>query len=659
MLAPLLFVLVSQSPVTLQDPNTTARAKVVTTSGGALQVSCVGGTCSGGGGGGGSVGDGGYTVVIQGTRLDAGAAWEVFAAALPLPSGAATSANQTTLGSQTTKLNDGTDTALISAGGALLIDGTATVQPVSGTVTANQGGAPWSLNQTQWNGVAVSVGAGASGTGTVRVMLASDSALAANQSVNTAQVNGAAVNVGTGAAGTGTQRVAVASDSAITANAGTNLNTSSLALSATQTDRTQKAQVTDGTRDGTVKAASTAAIATDTSLVVAVSPNSPLPTGANVIGHVIADTGSTTAVTGNVTAVQATGTNLHVVTDATSVLAANQSVNVSQVNGVTTSTGIGASGTGSIRTASLVHDGTTAAGVIAATTALKTDTSSIAGTATSTGVGASGAGVQRIAALIHDGTDTLLISAGGAALVDGTATTQPVSISAANFPDNEPFNVAQINGVTPLMGVGASGTGALRTASLIHDGTTVAGVIAGTTALKTDTSSVAGTATSTGVGASGAGVQRVASLIHDGTNTAAVKAASTAAATTDTALVVGVSPNGGNPCQNPSATLVGIAGATSGTAAVQLVALSGSTKIYICSVNITGVSGTTPTFSLKYGTGSACATGGVTILGAWTTAANTVYTFYEPFVTPAGQALCYVDTGTSPVQNYAIAYVQQ
>jgi hypothetical protein len=145
----------------------------------------------------------------------------------------------------------------------------------------------------------------------------------------------------------------------------------------------------------------------------------------------------------------------------------------------------------------------------------------------------------------------------------------------------------------------------------------------------------------------------------DGTNTAAVKAASTAAVATDPAFVVVSSPNGGNPCDNPSATLVGIAGATSGTVAVQLVALSGSTKIYLCAVNITGISGTTPTFSLKYGTGTACATGGVTILGAWTTAANTVYTFYQPFVTPAGQELCYLNTGTTPIQNYAITYVQQ
>lgn len=40
-----------------------------------------------------------------------------------------------------------------------------------------------------------------------------------------------------------------------------------------------------------------------------------LPAGSNVIGHVIADSGSTTAVTGNVTVVQPTGTNLHTVID--------------------------------------------------------------------------------------------------------------------------------------------------------------------------------------------------------------------------------------------------------------------------------------------------------------------------------------------------------
>lgn len=116
---------------------------------------------------------------------------------------------------------------------------------------------------------------------------------------------------------------------------------------------------------------------------------------------------------------------------------------------------------------------------------------------------------------------------------------------------------------------------------------------------------------------------------------------------------------GGHPCQNPSATLAMVNGSTSGTAAVQLIALSGTAKIYVCSLVVVGVSGTTPTFSLSYGTGTACATGNSVILGSWTTAANTVYSFPFPFaVTPGGQALCYVQTGTSPVSRYVLTYVQ-
>lgn len=36
------------------------------------------------------------------------------------------------------------------------------------------------------------------------------------------------------------------------------------------------------------------------------------------------------------------------------------------------------------------------------------------------------------------------------------------NVTVGTFPDNEPFNVAQLNGVTPLMGSGATGTGSLR-----------------------------------------------------------------------------------------------------------------------------------------------------------------------------------------------------
>ncbi len=258
-------------------------------------------------------------------------------------------------------------------------------------------------------------------------------------------------------------------------------------------------------------------------------------------------------------------------------------------------------------------------------------------------------------------------------------TTQPVSGTVTanagtgtfNIQSNASVNVAQVNGVTTSTGNGVSGTGVQRV-TIASDNT---GFAVNNTQQGTASQNVAqfgGTNVTTGTGVGGAGIPRV--TISNDSSLAAnqsvninqiaavtpvMAAASTAAAAADRGLVVSISPNGGNPCQNPAATLSAVAGATSGTAAVQLVALSGSTKIYICSVNVTGVSGTTPTFSLKYGTGTACATGGVTILGAWTTTANTVYTFNQPFVTPAGQALCYLDSGTTPVQNYAITYVQQ
>lgn len=49
-----------------------------------------------------------------------------------------------------------------------------------------------------------------------------------------------------------------------------------------------------------------------------------LPAGSALIGHVINDSGSTTAITGNVTVIQPTGTNLHAVLDTTSTTAVTQ-----------------------------------------------------------------------------------------------------------------------------------------------------------------------------------------------------------------------------------------------------------------------------------------------------------------------------------------------
>ena len=123
---------------------------------------------------------------------------------------------------------------------------------------------------------------------------------------------------------------------------------------------------------------------------------------------------------------------------------------------------------------------------------------------------------------------------------------------------------------------------------------------------------------------------------------------------------VQITTAGGNPCLNPASILNAVLISTSGTSSVQMVALSGTTKIYPCSLNVVGVSGTSPTFSIVYGTGTACATGQTVYLGAWTTTANTVYQFHGPLPpTPAGQALCYLDTGTTPIQRVTLSYVQQ
>lgn len=127
-----------------------------------------------------------------------------------------------------------------------------------------------------------------------------------------------------------------------------------------------------------------------------------------------------------------------------------------------------------------------------------------------------------------------------------------------------------------------------------------------------------------------------------------------------TGVAVFQDPTGQNPCYNPSSTLLSTTAQTSGTAAAQIVGLSGSTKIYICSMSVIGVSGTTPTFSLVDGTGSNCASNQAAIVAAFTPTAGVIYNFDSPVaVLPAGYALCYLQTGTTPIASYVITYIQQ
>lgn len=157
--------------------------------------------------------------------------------------------------------------------------------PVSGTVTVDQGTNPWTVVQSpnEW------VVAGETRTLAPTYLDGQENALSLTLNGALRVDNSGIVQpvIGTVTANQGTSPWIISGS--VTANAGTNLNTSALALAATQTDRTQKTQITDGTRDGTVKAGSTPAGAADTSFVVGLSPNSPLPTGSNTIGALTAN----------------------------------------------------------------------------------------------------------------------------------------------------------------------------------------------------------------------------------------------------------------------------------------------------------------------------------------------------------------------------------
>lgn len=118
--------------------------------------------------------------------------------------------------------------------------------------------------------------------------------------------------------------------------------------------------------------------------------------------------------------------------------------------------------------------------------------------------------------------------------------------------------------------------------------------------------------------------------------------------------------NGGNPCMDPSIYLQTASGQTSGTTLTQVIPLVTGQQIYICSLAIQGVSGTTPTLSWSYGTGANCGTGTTTLIPSMATAAGAFFPFPMPVTkVPAGKALCYQGGGTTPVQNYVLTYVQK
>lgn len=358
----------------------------------------------------------------------------VSSASLPLPAGASTSAKQPALGTAGTASTDVLSVQGIASMTALKTDSSATTQPVSGTfwqatqpvsgtVTANiQANA--STNVAQVNGVTPLMGNGVTGTGSLRVTLASDT----SSNTNAFKVDGSAV----------TQPVS----GTITANIGT---TNGVALDASVTGlQVAQGSTSSGQKGGLAQGAVTTAAPTYTTAQT--SPLSLTTAGALRVDN----SAVTQPVSGTITANAGSGTfNIQT----------NAAVNTAQIAGTTTASGNGGTTTGTQRV-TISNDSTgqvaLAAGsaTIGALTANQSvNTAQVAGATALTGNGVTGTGSQRVTIA----SDNTAFSVN--AVESGTWTVQP-----GNTPNTTPWLVSAqsstTGGWTPYTYVSAASTNA-------------------------------------------------------------------------------------------------------------------------------------------------------------------------------------------------------
>lgn len=303
----------------------------------------------------------------------------ISAAALPLPSGAATSVNQvtnaaqgSTTSGQTGSLVQGAVTTAaptyvtaqtsplsLTTGGALRIDGSGSTQPVSlatNTPTLAAGSAivgKFGIDQTT--------------PGTTNAVAVTNSSFAVTGPLTDAQLRATAVPISlTSTTITGTSAVSA----------------TSLPLP------------TGAATETTISALNAKVTAVNTG---AVTISTALPTGANVIGSV---TQSGTWNVGSVTTLPALPTGANVI----GALTANQSVNTAQINGITPLMGNGATGTGSPRVT--IASDNTAFSVIATQVVGSNATTGDTGAKTATGNGATltNAGNKGVQVVVNLGT---------------------------------------------------------------------------------------------------------------------------------------------------------------------------------------------------------------------------------------------------------------
>lgn len=643
-------------------------------------------------------------------------------------------------GTQKTKIVDtgGANVATVSAAGAVKVDGSAVTQPVSGTVTANQGGT-WTVqpgntaNTTAWKVDGSAVTQPVSGTVTANAGTGTFN-IQSNAAVNVAQMNGVATTMGNGASGTGVQRVTVASDStgttkindgadtALVSGTGSlqvtcdNCGGSTFADNAAFTFGTSPVlnigAVVDDTATNTVteNSAGNPRMTTKRQLLTVVSdPTTPtqqmainssgqptiantafgitgaIPAGSNVIGHVIADTGSTTAVTGTVTVSDGSGA-LNVIVDSgtTAVTQATASNLNAQV--------VGAAASGASKAGNPVQFG----GVFNSTQPTVTTGQAVESQSTARGaqIVATGADIFNVTvnAALPAGANVIGALTANQSVNVAQVGAAALSLGQKTMANSIPVVVASDQGTVTTTDVADAAAGAALPSKFMISGgsvttsapsytTSTSNALSLTTggALRSDNSSIVGTATVT----SAAGVQKVGVV---GNANGAFDAANNAAAPANVlATGLEVVAQGTQPTAATSlnvrrqiASTEGVAFVQEGnsnrfscfvvstaTATTQCQAAPGAgLRAYVTSVTITNAVGTAQSVDVVFGTGAACVTGitaltnklffiGATQQGSL----NASVSFTTPLVPTAANAICLRPTAATAFGGTITGYI--
>ena len=265
------------------------------------------------------------------------------------------------------------------------------------------------------------------------------------------------------------------------------------------------------------------------------------------------------------------------------------------------------------------------------------------------------------------------VSISGSVAVTGTfwQATQPVSgtVTIGTFPDNEPFNLAQVNGVTVAAGSGAATTGTLRVTLATDIGLPAGSNFLGNVAVTAfpdnepiNVAQLAGAAVSTAA----SGVQKVGIVGNAG---AALDAANNAAMPAN-ALVQGVQTAtiDATPTAATAGNLRYQLGSTEGVTYVQeggplrfscfvqavtvmtqcRAAPAAGLRAYVTSVSMSNLAATVQTLDVVFGTGVNCATAPTALTHKWQFGTNALTTspfvvahhFPTPLVPTAANAIC-------------------